>query len=276
MGAGGNDRRNVTALLGLALLAGCGSSIATPNGPAPCPITPEGRRFSEEITNSIEKEVEFATEESDSADVSVGWSLAGTDMTIFAIAHLALPCPGARIDSGETCTSDLAAEPLAPDINACFRLGCESSTVAFADVYATRPPQRSPDDPTTISYSSVPPYPVGEVTYSPSLLTRWRFDTSQPAVLTVSAVLARSPVVTLATGEVVDLTLSGQTTGELTDSNVSVETSFSFSRLSPRGPIEVTTKRNGDGPLTGTITMGSEVLANVSQGVFDWQGSCAN
>jgi hypothetical protein len=219
--------------------------------------------------------VEFATDTSGSDEVATWWSLVAAPDEIESTAHLASPCLGPTTGFGTTCMSDTGTRLIAPGVDACFRSNCEAAGIPYADVFLTQPHHPSPDDRTIISYPSAPPYPSASVTYSPNPLTRWRFDYSLPEKATVSAALARSPVVALDTGETIDLTFSGNTEGVQVGSNRSYSTSVSFPHLASRGAIQVTIKNYSNAPLVGSAVLGSETLATISDDGFHWQGACA-
>jgi hypothetical protein len=268
---GGAARGGFLCLLALSA-CGAGKNAGSADS---CPLTPEGRSFLADLSISLEREVEFTTDMSGSDEVATWWSLAAAPEQIESTAHLASPCLGPTTDFGTTCMSDTGTPMIAPGVDACFRSNCEAAGIPFADVFLTQPNHPSPDDRTTISYPSAAPYPSGRVTYSPNPLTHWRYDYSQPEGATVSAALARSPVVALDTGETLDLTFSGKTEGVQVGSDRSFSTSVSFSRLASRGAIQVTIKNYSNAPLVGSAILGSETLATIADDGFHWQGACA-
>jgi hypothetical protein len=261
----------------LCLLAVCAcEGPQTAPAPDACPLTVEGRRFVTDLSMMLEKEVEYSTNLSGSDEVATWWSLAGTPGWIESTAHLASPCLGPVTSFNTTCLSEDGIQPLAPGVDACFRNECEAAGIPYADVFFTRPNHPSPDDRTTITYPSAPPYPSASVTYSPNPLTRWRYDYSQPGMATISATLARSPVVSLETGETLDLTFAGEAKGVQLGPDTSYSTSISFSRLTPRGAILMAIKNYSNAPLTGSVVLGNETLATISDQGFQWQGACAS
>ncbi len=262
-------------LLCLLAVCGCGGRQSAPSADA-CPLTAEGRHFLADLSIMLEKEVEFSTDMSGSDEVATWWSLAGAPSEIESTAHLASPCLGPVTSFNTTCLSTGGTPPIAPGVDACFRNDCEAAGIPFADVFLTLPDHPSPDDRTTITYPSAPPYPSARVTYSPNPLTRWRYDYSQPGMATISATLARSPVVALESGETLDLTFAGEAKGIHLGADTSYSTSVSFWRLTPRGAILMTIKNRSNAPLAGSAVLGNETLATISDDGFQWQGACAS
>ncbi len=269
---GGRVRAGLACLLAV---CACGDR-QTASEADECPLTTEGRLFLADLSMMLEKELEFTTDTSGSDEVATWWSLAAAPAQIESTAHLASPCLGPVTDFGTTCLSEVGTPMIAPGVDACFRSDCEAAGIPFADVFLTRPDHPSPSDRTTITYPSESPYPRASVTYSPNPLTRWRYDYSQPGMATISADLARSPVVTLETGEIVDLTFAGAATGIHLGSDTSYSTSVEFSRLTPRGAIRMTIKNYSNAPLAGSAVLGDETLATISDHGFQWQGACAS
>ncbi len=269
---GGTVRAGVLCVLGV---CACEGGQTAPAADA-CPLSAEGRRFLADLSMMLEKEVEFSTDSSGGDEVATWWSLAGAPREIESTAHLASPCLGPVTSFATTCLSELGTPPLAPGVDACFRNECEAAGIPFADVFLTLPNHPSPDDRTTITYPSAPPYPSASVTYRPNPLTRWRYDYSEPGMATISATLARSPVVSLETGETLDLTFAGEAKGIQLGSDTSYSTSVEFSRLTPRGAILITIKNYSNAPLAGSAVLGNETLAAISDDGFQWQGACAS
>jgi hypothetical protein len=265
----------LTRALACGALVACGS--ATNVGPtgsqldagigSGCPLTPAARQLLGQVITRIEGNVNFTIATSQVDDPAIQWWVVGTDAGFGAFPHLAVPCTAPQPESGETCNPLNVAS-----IAGCFRTGCEGASVLVVDQYVKDKPP--------ITYDTSPLYPSGTVTYNESPQTRWRYDFSQPGAIAVSAAIQQNVVVTLKSGEIVRLTFSGQTGGTQTADGNMDSTTVSFPQVSDAGPIDVNIQNHSTSPLSGTIVLGSEELAVLSQrGNSDptvlWQGSCS-
>jgi hypothetical protein len=258
------------------LLFACGpaSTSAEGLGRDNCPVTPAARQLLEGLIRNGELELEFVTTQSGPQEAASLWWLIGTDAGSQSNAHLVLTCSASRTD-GETCQPN-PNWPLTP----CFRTGCEAAGVAFTEVYATEPPHQGADDRISVSYDSEAPYPAGRITYNPNPLTHWRLDYTQAAVVSTSASFQRAASAVLPNGDHVDLSYNAQFAGTHSMSGDAFTTNLLFGQLSWTGAVKVSVKNGSNGPLSGVIERGNEVLATMTQAnlkvIFSWQSICSN
>jgi hypothetical protein len=265
-------------LCGLACAPSCGGggALADPGEggllSSDCPIPPTAQQFLVQVLNQAETGLVAALSKGGPQDVSVQFGLLGLGTMEGSDAHLAMACAAAD-SSGVTCGSDLASAPLAPGLDTCFQTGCEAAEIVYVDVYITQVPHRATGDRVNISYATAVPYPSGQVTYSPNPLTYWRYDSSAPGSLTVSADLANTISVALAGGGSLDLSHTGRLEGTRS-TNMAYTVSLQLPNLSPSGPVSVSVQNSGVAPRAGKISIGSTTVAILSQSAVVWEGAC--
>jgi hypothetical protein len=280
MGAigGGTGLRVIAAvaIAGLPVLAGCGG--ATPQhglGANGCAMTPAAQQLLGQLLDSVEEEVDTAVEKDSPTELALMWNFVATDNRVESNVSLATMCAGENTQE-ETCSTMLGAPPVIPDVDTCFRTACEMLNVLLVDVYATQAPHHLADDRVSMSYAATPPYPSGTVKYDPNPLTRWRLDFRLATVRSVAATLQQHVSIALSTGEKIDLSFSEQTSGTHTiaDDTWTTNTALSFANLSPDGHVEVAVSNASNAPRSGTVTMGAEKLAIITQDGLVWRGAC--
>ena len=239
-----------------------------------CPIGPEARRLLADFSFATEKSLEVATLGCSAGEFAFASALVANGPLLEDFVHLAQRCTGPRSETGVTCTSDLGGVVAVPGVDTCFALGCEDADVLLVDVYSTTPAHRAPDDRLPISYASALPYPTASVTYTPNPLTRWRCD-ARSTTPAVSASLAASPIVAFDSGETVDFTFAGAVSGVGFGSDGSFHTNVSFPALSSQGTVELTIHNEVSAPLVGSVVLGDETLATMTDTGMIWLGVCA-
>jgi hypothetical protein len=265
------------AIVSQTVLVACGAETpheARANG---CLLTRTAQQLLPQLLDFVEEEADGVTGMDSPKELAVMWNFVATQAGAGANASLAVTCSGQRTD-GETCSLMLGVPPVLPNVDTCFRTGCEALNVAFVDVYATRPPHHLADDRVSISYATAPPYPKGTVKYDPNPLTRWRLDFTQAAVRTAVATIQQDVSIALSTGEKVDLSFTGTTSGRyvIADDTWTTSTELSIGKLSRTGAVKVTMANANDAPRSGSVTLAGHALATITQDGVLWQGACAS
>jgi hypothetical protein len=269
-------------LLGAVCAVGCGadgegdrvgsiaSSAATSEDA--CPISAVGRHILADFAFSSEHALEVATL---GAGGGFAWSLVAAGPLPEAQASLAVgtDCEASSQVSAATCTAELGDTTAGVDL--CFTTGCAAANVMVVDDYATSLPHPSTGDRASTSYASGPGYPSASVTYTPSPITHWRFD-STLGVTVVSATLAENPIVAFQSGETLDFTFNGEAGGVGSGSSGSFFTHLSFPKLTSRGVVDLTMRGVSGARLSGTVALGGQRLATLTDSKVVWQGACAN
>jgi hypothetical protein len=238
-----------------------------------CPISVDGRRILADFALSSEHALEVVTI---NAGAGFAWSLVAAGPLPETVESLAVgwDCESPSPASAATCTSGLDVKTASVDL--CFTTGCAAANVMVIDDYATSLSNASTADRASMSYASAPAYASASVTYTPSPITQWRYDSSVPGVAVVSATPAESPVVAFQTGETLDFTFNGQADGVLVGSSAWFFTHLSFPKLTSRGVVELTMRGGSDKGLAGALALGGERLATLTDGKVVWQGTCGN
>ncbi len=237
-----------------------------------CPISVEGRRILADFALSSEHALEVATL---NPGTGFAWSLVAAGPLPEAFTSLASGpnCESPSPASAATCTAELGDKTAGVDL--CFTVGCAAANVIVVDDYATSLSHSSADDRASTSYASGPGYPSASVTYTPSPITHWRYDSSQ-GIAVVSATLAENPVVAFQNGETLDFAFNGGATGVGFGSSGSFFTHLLFPKLTSRGVVDLTMSGASGARLSGTVALGGQRLATVTDSKVVWQGACAN
>jgi hypothetical protein len=273
-------KHRIAVALSCCAFVACGSAGdgGTPAKGGACPLSPAARQLLTGLIVGVEEEISTAIgSQSQLNDPAFAWSFVGIDSFSGADEHLAMPCSAPSGSSGETCN----ALPSIPGVSTCFRNRCEAANVLFVDSYAVNVDRTQ----TAFSYVVSAPYPPGMVTYDSNPPTSWRYDYTQPGVIGVSAPLQRNIATALASGESLNLSVTGQTSDTQTAAGTTEATALSLAQLSPAGAIQVTMQYAIGAHLSGRIALGDRTLATLDvagpatpaalETSFVWQDQCA-
>jgi len=272
-------RWNKTALVATVaftqLAPGCGGGAQSTSDANACGgLSPAARQFLAELVKQTQDSLGLALTSSGTQDLNFEFALPGIDMMQGSNEHLAMPCMGAMVFSGVTCSSEFGNPPLAPSLDSCFQTSCEAANIALVNVYITRSPHRDPSDRIDISYSTQAPYPGGEVTYSPNPLVQWRFDATTPGSMTASADLASNVSIRLAQTGTIDCSYSGHLEGTTSATDTMSTATMIFSKITRVGPVNVSVQNTSTAPRTGNIAVGATVLAKITENGVVWNTDC--